>query len=209
MTSPMSCREALLVLLNPAPDEDLLGPSGGSIATTTRATALRRARVHAATCPRCAASYHDPAAQSQVTERLRNALRGPAPALRWLLLVLAVAQVVVACPWLFGASIVPDHNVALAHLTRDGAFGLVAACCAFIAAWRPRHTVATLLVGTVVLLAQFSAGFVDQQKRSVNTAFEATHLLMFVILGVLAFAASSSRFHPHDDVPRPPTLHSL
>ena len=142
-------------------------------------------------------------------ERLGNAMHEPAPALRWLLLVLAIAQVVVACPWLFGANLIPDRNVALAHVTRNGAFGLVAACCAFIAAWRPRHTVATLLVGAVVLLAQFSAGFVDEQQRSVNTAFEATHLLMFVILGILAIAASSSRLHPHDDVPRPPTLHSL
>jgi hypothetical protein len=205
----MSCREALLVLLDPAPDDGPSSPSEGSIATTTRAAALRRARVHAATCQRCAASYHDPAAPPQVMERLSNAMHEPAPALRWLLLVLAIAQVVVACPWLFGASLIPDRNVTLAHLTRDGAFGLVAACCAFIAAWRPRHTVATLLVGTVVLLAQFSAGFVDEQQRSVNTAFEATHLLMFVILGLLAFAASSSRFHPHDDAPRPPTLHSL
>ncbi|MFN8025158.1 MAG: hypothetical protein U0W40_02030 [Acidimicrobiia bacterium] len=199
----MNCDQALLVLLDddPAADRGL----------------HRAARVHTATCPSCSRAYHDPIAAPDVLTRLRPFVAEPSTFLRVLLVCLAVAQIVIACPWLFGASLVPDQSVAVAHLTRDGAFGLVAAGAALLAAWRSRYLVPALLVGALVLLAQFSAGMVDQQAQTVTPSFELAHAITFVMLGVLAWAAASIR-RGHDGhggrddhSPPPPArrLHSL
>jgi hypothetical protein len=199
MTQPtgrptMSCEEALLVFL----DRDL---GAGEH--------RRRARLHASTCPRCARSYHDPEATSEALARVLPALPGLSRLLRATLVALAAIQAAVAGPWLFGASLVPHSDVAVAHLTRDGAFGLVAACAALLAAWRPRYVVPALLVGSVVLLAQIAAGFVDQQASSVSSSFELTHALVLLMLGALAAATASARHDARGSARTPPTLHSL
>lgn len=188
----MNCDQALLQLL----DDDDPG-------------AHRAARVHVATCPSCARSYHDPAAAQDLMTRLRPFVAEPSTFVRALLLTLAVAQIIVACPWLFGASLVPDHHVAVAHLTRDGAFGLVAAGAALLAVWRSRYVVPALLVGALVLLAQFSAGLVDQQSQSVTPSFELTHAITFVMLGALAWAAACTRRGRDSSSGSPRRLHSL
>ena len=189
----MSCEEALLVFLH------------GDLADGDD---RRRARVHASTCPRCTRSYHDPDAAPEALARVQPALPGLSPFVRVALVVLAAIQAVVAWPWLFGASLVPHSDVAVAHLTRDGAFGLVAACAVLLAAWRPRYVVPTLLVGSVVLLAQFSAGFVDQQAASVSSSFELTHALVLLMLAALAAAAASACHTGGGPARTPPTLHS-
>ncbi|HEY3672454.1 MAG TPA: hypothetical protein VGN51_16080, partial [Acidimicrobiia bacterium] len=125
-TRAMTCRDALVLLVDgEASDPD----------------AYRRARAHASVCPRCASSYDDPDASRRVIERHQIDVPGPSPRLRVLLVVVAAAQLVLACPWLFGASLVPDHQVTAAHLTRDGALGLLIACVALVSAWRPRYAV--------------------------------------------------------------------
>ena len=192
----MNCDQALLVLVDDAADPMM----------------QRVARVHVATCGACARAYHDPEASSAALTRLRPFVAEPSMIVRVVLVTLAIAQIVVACPWLFGASLVPDHNVAISHLTRDGAFGLVAACAALLAAWRSRYVVPALLVGALVLLEQFSAGVVDQQSQSVSPTFELTHAITFVMLAVLAWAAASTRRNHHGgrDASKPPSrLHSL
>ncbi len=193
----MNCDQALLVLV----DDD------------TDPIMQRAARVHVATCGVCSRAYHDPDAPSAVLTRLRPFVAEPSMLVRVVLVTLAIAQIVVACPWLFGASLVPDHNVAIAHLTRDGVFGLVAASVALLAAWRSRYLVPALLVGALVLLAEFAAGVVDQQTQSVSPTFELTHAITFVMLAVLAWAAASTcRDHNrgHDHASQSPSrLHSL
>lgn len=190
----MNCDQALLVFVDD--DADLM--------------MQRAARVHVATCGACSRAYHDPDASSAVLTRLRPFVAEPSMVMRGVLVILAIAQIVVACPWLFGASLVPDHNVAIAHLTRDGAFGLVAASAALLAAWRSRYLVPALLVGALVLLAQFSAGVVDQQSQSVSPTFELTHAITFVMLAVLAWAAASiRRDHRGDESASSRRLHSL
>ena len=114
-----------------------------------------------------------------------------------------------AYPWLFGASLIPDHNVALAHLTRDGALGLVIATAGLLVAWRPRYAVAALLVGSIVFVAQFASSFVDNQDQYVSAAFELTHLLVFALLALLAFATAAERRGTPDSSRTPPTLHSV
>jgi len=192
---PMTCRDALVVLLD--------GP------TASDAGRYRRARAHASACSQCASSYDDPEASRRVLDHAPPALPGLPPVLRGVVLGLATLQLVLACPWLFGASVVPDHNVAIAHLTRDGALGLVVACAAIVAAWRPRYLVSALLVGSVALVAQFASGLVDQQDRAVSAGFELTHTLSFAILALLAYASARLRLKPADPGGRPPTLHSL
>ena len=194
-TTNRSCADALIVLLDDprfhSPDE------------------LRKARTHASICPRCAGSFDDPEASQRVLEMLRQKRTSVSVLLRVLLVLVAVAQLVVACPWLFGASLIPDHNVAVAHLTRDGAFGLVIATAGLLVAWRPRYGLVALLVGSMVFVAQFASGVVDRQDQSVSAAFELTHLLVFALLALLAFATAAKHRDTPDSSRTPPTLHSV
>jgi hypothetical protein len=192
-TRAMTCRDALVFLV----DGEGSDPD-----------AYRRARAHASVCPRCASSYDDRDASRRVIERHEIDVPGPSLRLRVLLVVVATAQLVLACPWLFGASLVPDHQVTAAHLTRDGALGLLVACVALVSAWRPRYAVGALLIGLVAIVAQFASGLVDQQEQAVSGVFELTHVLSLIIVVLLACACTTVRGHGSDGR-RPPTLHSL
>lgn len=192
-TRAMTCGDALVLLV----EGEAHDPDG-----------YRRARAHASVCPRCASSYDDRGASQRVLERHQTGVPGPSLRLRVMLVVVAVVQLVLACPWLFGASLVPDHQVTAAHLTRDGALGLLVACVALLSAWRPRYAVGALLIGLVAIVAQFASGLVDQQDRAVSGAFELTHVLSLVIVVLLAYACTTVRTH-ESDRRQPPTLHSL
>jgi hypothetical protein len=192
-TRAMTCRDALVLLVEGAGSDP---------------DAYRRAQAHASVCPRCASSYDDRNASRRVLERHQSDVPGPSVTLRVVLVVAAAVQLVLACPWLFGASLVPDHQVTAAHLTRDGALGLLVACVALVSAWRPRYAIGSLLVGLVAIVAQFASGLVDRQDRAVSGAFELTHVLSLIIVVLLAFACTTMRGHGSDHR-RPPTLHSL
>jgi uncharacterized membrane protein (UPF0136 family) len=174
--APIDCRTALAVLLD--------DPARHGITT------LHRARVHASACPRCASAIDDPDAAGRVLATFARHQPSPSTALRVVLLLLATAQLVVASPWLFGSSLIPDRNVALAHLTRDGAFGIVIAAAGYLVAWRRRYALAAMLVGSLVFLAQFTTGLVDNRSRSVSTPFELVHLLVIGILALVAFTSA-------------------
>jgi len=189
----MTCGDALVLLVEgPGTDPD----------------AYRRARAHASVCPRCASSYDDRDASRRVLERHDTDVPGPSIRLRTLLVVVGTAQLVLACPWLFGASLVPDPQVTAAHLTRDGALGLLVACVALVAAWRPRYVVGSFMIGVVAIVAQFASGLVDRNDQAVSGAFELTHVLSLVIVVLLAYACTTMRGEGHDHR-QPPTLHSL
>jgi hypothetical protein len=194
-TTTRSCSDALVVLLD---DATLHSPQE-----------LRKARAHASICPRCAGSFDDPEASQRVLEMLRQKRPNVSVLLRVLLVLVAVAQLVVACPWLFGASLIPDQNVAVAHLTRDGALGLVIATAGLLVAWRPRYALVALLVGSMVFVAQFASSVVDNQQRYVSAAFELTHLLVLALLALLAFATAAERRDTPDSSRTPPTMHSV
>ena len=74
--------------------------------------------------------------------------------------VVAVTQLAFAVPWLFGRSFLPDAHVAMSHLTRDGAFGLVVGACGVVTVWRPRYVHATMLIAPLVLVLQIASGIV-------------------------------------------------
>lgn len=171
----MTCRQALAILLG---------------AVDASASEARQARLHARGCPRCSAAY-DPAGDAHAM-----AYRRPetAAVLRIGLLAIALTQLVFAVPWLVGHSMLPDAHVAVAHLTRDGALGLVIAALGLVTAWRPRYVHGTMIIGLCVFATQIVAGVADQQTSSVSAAFEVVHLLLVIIVfGMFVVAADVAR----------------
>lgn len=164
-TTPMSCERALFILMADTADH-------------TRDERVG-ARSHASRCPRCSSIYDSDEAVAPTIGR------GPpeSPAsLRIGLAVVAAIQLVLAVPWLFGHSLVPDAHVEVSHLTRDGALGLVIAGLGLVTAWRPRYVNSAMLIGLVVFAAQLVAGLVDHEADAVTGSFELIHLLVVVIL---------------------------
>lgn len=193
--TPDACRGAVTILLG---DPELQSPE-----------ARQRALAHSIVCPYCADVLDD----ADASRRVLDALGGQRPrlstVLRVALVTLASAQLIVALPWLFGASLIPDQDVAVAHLTRDGALGVIVAAAVFLVAWRPRHALVALLVGVIVFVIQFATGIHDDHGSDVTISFELTHLLVFAIVGLLAFATSSGRTGTPDAEPTRRRLHSL
>lgn len=191
--SPISCERALSVLLG--------GPDNFS------ADVIGRARLHTSRCPRCGSTYAADlgTAQRNGFASLRRSVSAP---LRVAVLLLALVQLVFAIPWLFGASLLPDANVAASHLTRDGAFGLVVASCALVTVWRPRYAHATVLIGLLVLVLQVVSGIVDEHAGAVTGLFETAHLLVaLIVAGLVAIAVDSSKRATPRAKPRSRILH--
>ena len=190
-TTFMSCGQALIVLTGDAdehtPDERV------------------SARLHVNRCPRCSSVYD---AQPDEATLARSNQPAVTPSLRYGLAVIAAIQLVVAVPWLFGHSFVPDAHVEVAHLTRDGALGVVIAALGLLTAWRPHYVRSTLFVGLVVFFAQFIAGFVDHMSDAVTGLFELIHMLVVLILIAMSAVAVSlarratPRIEPHSPVLR-------
>jgi hypothetical protein len=176
----MTCGRALMILIGEAGDD----PRADLVA----------ARLHASRCPHCNAVY-DPAPPDTGTLPVdAEHERGAATTLRVALFAIAVAQLVLAIPWLFGTSLLPDSHVAVAHLTRDGALGLVIASLGLVTAWRPRYVHSTRLIGLLVLGLQLVAGLADREMRSVRASFEVVHLIVvLIVLGLFAVAADRAR----------------
>jgi hypothetical protein len=191
---PMTCERALMILI--AADDD---PRDDA----------REARLHAARCPRCRDAY-DPAHPEGAT--LHAVTRPPtelATPLRVGLFTIAIAQLVLAVPWLVGKSLLPDSHVAVSHLTRDGALGLMIAALGLVTVWRPRYVHSTRLIGLLVLGLQLVAGVADQQMSSVSASFEVVHfLVVIIVLGLFAAAADLARRATPSAEPKSRVLHA-
>ena len=194
-SSTMTCKRALTILVAD-PDEN------------RERDELLRARLHASRCPRCSSAY-DPADRGIGLLDLRGPSLGPARPLRVGLVVIALTQLVFAIPWLVGRSFLPDAHVAVSHLTRDGALGLVIASLGLVTAWRPRYVHSTMIVGLLVFAMQLVAGLADQQTSSVSGSFEIVHLLLVIIVfGMFGVAANMARRATPRTEPRSPVLHA-
>src|SRR5579871_1363257 len=193
--SPMTCRHAL---------ETLLADSNQHSRTE-----LLQARLHTAECPRCRAVYDPTELGVDTLGELKVRHLEPARTLRLALLVCAVSQLVLAIPWLFGRSLLPDADVAVSHLTRDGAFGLVVAALGLVTVWRPRYAASTAVIGFVVLVLQIVAGIADRDANAVTDSFEAVHLLVIAIVVLLfCIAVDLARRATPVSRPRRPALRS-
>jgi hypothetical protein len=195
----MTCERALVVLI-------------GGVEDKPRARdEVIAARLHATRCPHCNSVY-DPAdadagdAQTGPATAPRVELAAP---LRIGLFTIALAQLVLAIPWLVGKSLLPDSHVAVSHLTRDGALGLMIATLGLVTVWRPRYVHSTRIIGIVVLGLQLVAGLADQQMSSVSASFEVVHfLVVIIVLGLFAVAADLARRATPRAQPRSRVLHS-
>lgn len=93
---------------------------------------------------------------------LDAALPTPAPALRLTVAALAALQLAAVFPWFLGRDpigLLGDSNTA--HLTRDGALGLVVAIAALLAAWRPHWARPSFAISSAAVIAQAAAGALD------------------------------------------------
>ena len=191
--SPMTCRRALAILI-------------AETDTQTRAEVLA-ARAHASRCPGCHRAY--------VPQDLHLIAFGASPVeghatartLRIGLFLVSVTQLALALPWLFGRSMLPDSHVAVSHLTRDGALGVMIAALGLVTVWRPRYVHATRLMAFVVLGLQVVAGLADHDAHSVSGLFEVDHLpVVLIVVGLCLLAAGMTRHATPKIEPHSPVL---
>jgi hypothetical protein len=175
----MTCTRALTILMAEADEYP-------------RAEVLA-ARRHASRCPRCSSAY-DPADPAGALGLFARRGKETATSLRIGLLVISVTQLVFAIPWLDGRSLLPDSHVAMSHLTRDGALGLVIAALGLVTVWRPRYAYASRFMGFVVLGLQLVTGIADQHGHLVRASFEVVHLpVVIIVFGLCGVAADLAR----------------
>ena len=122
----MTCERALLTLMGDPGDDPR--------------NAVLAARQHVGRCPHCSAAYDRANPEARRLGLVAGRRSELAASLRVGLLAISVAQLVLAVPWLVGRSLLPDSHVAVSHLTRDGALGLVIASLGLVTVWRPRSS---------------------------------------------------------------------
>jgi hypothetical protein len=151
----------------------------------------RRALAHQQTCSYCMGDLSldamlrtltendNPAATARVQAQLAAKRPRPTAAIVVLLAIASALQAAVALPWLVGAN--PFRNVlgaaSSAHLTRDGALGVVIAVAGFVVAWRPRYAFAMLGLVAATVSMQVLGGFVDAPEHHSGVPFEFVHAL--------------------------------
>ena len=164
-TTTMSCQEALGLLVGETDNRD----------------ERISARLHASNCPRCRDAYvANPDAASRIAVD-RPPAEAPA-ALRLALAILAATQLMLALPWLFGHSLVPDAHVTVAHLTRDGGLDVVIGGLGLVTAWRPRYVNSTLVIVLLAFVTQLVAEITDRETHAVTGSFQLFHLLVVAIV---------------------------
>lgn len=175
MVTTRVCDEVLAILARPELSDD---------------AALRRAKVHAATCPHCAEILEDGVISSPPAMG-PDAVSRP---LRIVLATMAGIQLLIAIPWLLGANPLGDlgDHVEIAHLTRDGALGLTTAIAGLLTAWRPRYALPAVAVSAVALVAQFAMAIVDDHAHRVDLAFEGIHLVTVAVTALVAIHGKQS-----------------
>ena len=152
---------------------------------------LQIAREHVVQCPHCASLADEPELISftpqcdTITSILKMTL--------WLV---GLLQLLIALPWIFGATPLWDpanSAAAESHLTRDGVLGVLFALSALVVAWSLRLSYFVLPACFVLLIIQLIALIVDQQTDLVHVQFESVHLLTLVITALVAVSVLISR----------------
>ena len=171
----ISCSRAVALVLSPVGD----------------ATEIDEARSHVLNCPACASTLDSDDRAEHHIARVRT-LDSPPAVIRTLLTVLGLVQVVVAVPWIFGATPLWDGGggTAPAHLTRDGTIGLVVGLAAVAVSRNARLAYFALPVCSVLSLLHVVTYFSDRSRADVAAGFETVHVLTFavtVLVGLVAF----------------------
>ena len=151
---------------------------------------LQTAQQHVLHCPRCASLADEPELISLSPQR--DTLSS---ILRLSLWLVGLLQLLIALPWIFGATPLwdPANSAAESHLTRDGVLGVLFALAALVVAWSPRLSYFVLPACLVLLIIQLTALIVDQQTDLVHVQFESVHLLTLVITTLVVISVLVSR----------------
>lgn len=160
---------------------------------------VRRARAHQRSCSACQTF----AAQLQAFAPVTAPPPNPRPPLLTIAplhagvaalgLAIALVNIVVGLPQLFGRNIVPMANPTQIHLARDGALALITAGIAAGAAIRPQWARPLLLIGLVVLAVQVLATANDLSTAAVGGGFEMIHVLAVLAVAVCAWTATVTK----------------
>ncbi len=160
---------------------------------------VRRARAHQRTCSTCQTFAAQLQAFAPVTappSDPRPPVLTIAPAhagIAALGIAIALVNIVVGLPQLFGRNIVPMANPTQIHLARDGALALITAGIAAGAAIRPQWARPLLLIGLVVLAVQVLATANDLSTAAVGGGFEVIHVLAVLAVAVCAWTATVTK----------------
>ena len=165
--------------------------------------ALGRARAHATSCPECSGLLGDEEPERNVHRTSSRTLL-----LRGLVLAVAAVQLALALPWLFGHNLVLGGHAAPEHLTRDGAFGVIASVAGAITAVRARASVPMLWVCVALSALQMVTGAVDDAGHHVNLHFESAHAVLLVLASLVAVLVVMQR-PPAVSTRRRPQLRSV
>jgi hypothetical protein len=138
------------------------------------------ARLHASSCPRCRNAYVADHEEDRLEVDRHPA--DAAPGLRVVLAFLAASQFVMALPWLFGHSFVPDAHVTVTHLARDGGLDIVIGGVGIVTAFRPRYVSSTLVVALLAFVTQLVAEISDREAHAVTGSFQLFHLLVVAVV---------------------------
>lgn len=173
----MPCERARALVLQPlAKSEDVVA-----------------ARSHLLNCPLCASETADDMVE-HVSSRL-DILRQPGSLLRLTLLVIGGLQVLIALPWIFGATPLwgPRSDTSIAHLTRDGVIGLVLGLAGVAVSLAPRLAYFALSICGLLVSLQAVAFVTDRINSKVHPVFETIHVLAIVITVLVIIAAFPRR----------------
>jgi hypothetical protein len=123
--------------------------------------------------------------------------------LRILIAGLGLIQTAIVVPWFLGADPLGllDPNDA-AHLTRDGAIGLIISASALLAAWRSRWAVPAFVLASVAVIAQTVATLIERSEVS-RGAGELVHLPSVLLTCLIGL--SGIRLRPLGPGSRHPT----
>lgn len=173
----MSCERARVLVLQPLANVD----------------DVVAARSHLLNCPLCASETADDMVE-HVSTRL-SILRQPGGLLRLTLLVIGGFQVLIALPWIFGATPLwgPRSDTSIAHLTRDGVIGLVLGLAGVAVAITPRLAYFALSVCGLLVSLQAVAFVADRLNSTVHPIFETIHVLAVFITVLVVIAAFPRR----------------
>lgn len=183
----MTCDQALRLVIN-------------SDASVIDIDSLQSARDHVLRCPLCS-SRADVADDELPEESGRHPMSAivhhrAVAITRLALWLVGLVQLLVALPWIFGATPLwdPTTSAAESHLTRDGVIGVLFACVAITVAVSPRLAFFAVPACVVLLVLQVVTLIVDQQTDLVHVQFESIHLLTLAITILVLLAMAVPRW---------------
>lgn len=183
----MSCDQALRLVID-------------SEASVVDIDSLQRAREHVLRCPHCS-SRADIENDEMFEENSHHPLSGMqrhrvVVITRLALWLVGLTQLLIALPWIFGATPLwdPTTSAAESHLTRDGVIGVLFAFVAITVAIAPRLAFFAVPACAVLLVLQLVTLIVDQQTDLVHVEFESIHLLTLAITVLVLLAMTVPRW---------------